>query len=172
MVSTYTCAQLHQQQQTDSVNGQIYSNTFHARYSRAPHTSQVKLTDQVLPLDRKPEVLGVTLDTHLTFTQHCNNVAVKVQQRNNVLKALTDSTWGCFKEILLTTCQAIGRTIISYCCPVWTPSPGDTNRSRIQRAQNSTLRITTDCLKMADVAEEARELPVRQLTCRFPSSSP
>ena len=38
---------------------------------------QVKLADQVLP----PKVIGVTLDTHLTFTQHCNNIAVKVQQR-------------------------------------------------------------------------------------------
>ena len=51
---------------------------------------QVKLADQVLPLENKPKVLGVTLDTHLTFTQHCSNIAVKVQQLNNVLKALAD----------------------------------------------------------------------------------
>ena len=79
---------------------------------------QVKLADQVLPLEKKPTVLGVTLDTHLTFTQHCNNIGVKVQQRNNVLKALAGSTWGCDKETLLTTYQAIGRSILSYCCPV------------------------------------------------------
>ena len=64
----------------------------------------------------------MTLDTHLTFTQHCNNIAVKVQQRNNVLKTLAGSTWGCDKETLLTTYQVIGRSILSYCCPVWTPS--------------------------------------------------
>ena len=79
---------------------------------------QVKLVDQVLPLKKKPKVLGVMLDTHLTFTQHCNNIAVKVQQRNNVLKALAGSTWGCDKETLLTTYLAIGRSILSYCCPV------------------------------------------------------
>ena len=126
---------------------------------------QVKLADQVLPLKKKPKVLGVTLDTHLTFTQHYNNITVKVQQRNNVLKALAGSTWGCDKEALLTTYQAIDRSILSYCCPVWTPSLMDTNWSRLQRAQNSALRITTGCLKMADVAglhQEARELPVRQ----------
>ena len=55
---------------------------------------QVKLADQVLPLEKKLRVLGVTLDTHLTFTQHSNNIAVNVQQRNNVLKALAGSTWG------------------------------------------------------------------------------
>ena len=126
---------------------------------------QVKLADQVLPLEKKPNVLGVTLDTHLTFTQHCNNMAVKVQQRNNVLKALAGSTWGCDKETLLTTYQAIGRSIFSYCCPVWVPSHRDTNWCRIQRAQNSALRITTGCHKRVDVAElhqEARELPVRR----------
>ena len=66
---------------------------------------------------------------------------------------------------MLTTFQAIGRSILSYCCPVWTPSLRDTNWSRHQLAQNSALRITTGCLNMADVAElhqVARELPVRQ----------
>ena len=127
---------------------------------------QVLLADQVLPLEEMPKVLGVTLDTHLTFTQHCNIIAVRVQQRNNVLKALAGSTWGCYKETLLATYQAIGRSILSYCCPVWTPSPKDTNWSRLQRAQNTALRIATGCIKMAGVAElhqqEAWELPVRQ----------
>ena len=128
------------------------------------HT-QVKLADQELPPKKMPKVLGVTLDTQLTFTQHCNNIVVKVQQGNNVMKALAGSTWGWDKETLLTTYQAIGRSILSYCCPVWVPSPKDTNWSRLQRAQNSVLRIATGCLKMADVAElrqEAMELPVHQ----------
>ena len=110
-------------------------------------------------------MLGVTLDTHHTFTQHCNNIVVKVQQRNNVLNALAGSTWGCDKETLRETYQAIGRSMLSYCCPVWTPSYKDTNWRRLQQAQNSALRITTGCLKMADFADlhqEARELPVRQ----------
>ena len=105
MASTYTCAsaQLHLQQKTDSVNGQVYSNTIHARYSRAPLTSTSEVGDQVLPLVKKSKVIGVTLDTHLTFTQHCNNIVVKLLQRNNVLKALAGSTSGCDKETLLTT---------------------------------------------------------------------
>ena len=118
---------------------------------------QVKLADQVLPLVKEPKVLGVTLDTHLTFTQHCNNIAVKVQQRNGVLNVLAGSTWGCDKETLLTTYQAIGRTILSYCSPDWTPSPMDTNSSRLQRAHNSALRIATGCPKMANVAEQYQE---------------
>ena len=126
---------------------------------------QVKLADQVLQLEKKQKVLGVTLDTYLIFTQHCNNIAEKAQKRNNVLNALAGSTWRFDKETLLTTYQAIGRSILSYYCPVRTPSLMDTNWSWLQRAQNTALRIVTGCLKMADVAElyqEARGLPVRQ----------
>ena len=126
---------------------------------------KVKLTDQVLPLKKKPKVLGMTLDAHLTFTQHCNNIAVNVQLRNNVLKALAGYTWSCVKETLLTTYLAIDRSVLSYCCPVWTPSLKDTNWSQPKRAQIPALIIATGCLKMADVAElhqEDRKLPVRQ----------
>ena len=124
---------------TDSVNDQIYSiSDTHEQYLH----QQVKLADQVLPLERKPKVLVVTLDTHLTFTQHCNNIAVKVQQNSKMLKALAGSTCGCNKEALLTTYQAIVRTILSHCCAVWTPPLKDTNLSRLELAQNSQLRIS------------------------------
>ena len=45
------------------------------------------------------------------------------------------------------------------------PSHKNTKWLRLQRAQNSALRVTTGCLRIADVAElhqEARELLVRQ----------
>ena len=89
----------------------------------------------------------------------------KIINNNNVVKALAGATRGCNKETLQTTYQAIGRSILSYCSPVWTPSLRDTNWCLLQRAQNSALRISTGCLKMADVIEmhqDARELPVRQ----------
>ena len=103
---------------TDSVNGQINSNTFHARYPRAPLTSTSEVGRPRTVARQEAKCLGETFDTHLTFTQHCNNIAVKVHQRNNVLKVLAGSPWGCDKETLLTTYQAIGRSIHSYCCPV------------------------------------------------------
>ena len=145
-----------------------YTVTFFSPDTHEHHLHpKVKFAYQVLPPEKKPKVQGVTLDTNLTFTQHCNNIAVKVQQRNNMLKALAGSTWSCNKETLLATYQAIGRSILSYCCPVWTPSPMDTNWSRLQLAQNSALRIATGCLNMADVAELhqlAREQPGRLIS--------
>ena len=65
---------------------------------------------------------------------------------------------------MLTTFQAIGRSTLNYCCFVWTPSHRRLTGAG-SNGQNSALRITTGCLKMADVAElhqEVRELPVHQ----------
>ena len=164
MASTYTCRKCSTTSTTTklTVSTAKFTVTLFTPDTHEHHLHpQVKLADQVLPLENKQKVLGVTLDIHLTFTQHCNNIAVKVHQRNNVLKALACSTWGRDKETLLTTYQAIGRSILSYCCPVWTPSHKDNNWSRLQLAQNYALRITIGCPKMADVAElhqEVREL--------------
>ena len=45
MASTYTCRKCSTTSttKTDSVNGQIYSNTFHARYVRATPTSTTEV---------------------------------------------------------------------------------------------------------------------------------
>ena len=104
------------------------------------------------------------LDTHLTFTQHCNNIAVKVQQRNNVWKALSGSTWGWATQYSATAALS-----------------GHHHHTNWSRLQRPALRIATGCPKMADVAElhqEVRELPVHQhnelisqqfaLTCHIP----
>ena len=119
-------AQRHQQRKTDSVNGQLFSNT---RYTRASLASTSEVDRRSSTARKEAKRVRVTLDNDLTFTQHCNNIAVNVQQRNNYLNALAGSTLRSDKESLPTTYQAIGRSIISYCCPVWTPSLKDTNMS-------------------------------------------
>ena len=87
-----------------------------------------------------------------------------MQQCHNVLKALAGSTWGCDIETLLTTYQTIGCSILSNCCPVWTPSLKDTNWSRLQHMQNLALRIATVCPRMADVTELHQEA----IVCHLP----
>ena len=102
---------------------------------------------------------------HTSLHQYCSKNAVKMQQCNNVLKALVGSTWGSNKETFLTTYKAIGRSILSYCCPIWTPPLKDTNWSWLQRVKKYALRIAAGCPKMANVNklhQEAQELPVNQ----------
>ena len=83
----------------DSLNGQIYSNTFHARYSRAPLTSTIEVgrpsttarkeTESVRSDSRQPSHFHTTLQQYRSksaATQLCVEITVRfylgLRQRN------------------------------------------------------------------------------------------
>ena len=109
-----------------------------------------------------PNILGVYLDISLSFNKHSGYVAERVSSRNNILKALADTSCGQQKETLLMIYKAVGRLIINYAAPVWSARLRDTN---IQYTQNEALRIATGCHKMSSVDHvhvETEMLKVRE----------
>ena len=63
------------------------------------------------------------------------------------------------------TYKAVGRLIIKYAAPVWSPNLHDTNYRKIQYTQNEALRIATGCHKMSSIDHlhtEAEILKVRE----------
>ena len=110
-----------------------------------------------LPTIRNPKILGATFDNRLNFNKHCNKTCanykkgmkhcnktcVKLQKRNNVLKKLAGTSWGCSKETLSVTYKAIGWSVLNYAAPSWTPTLSYTNWQRLQVKQNNALRTTT-----------------------------
>ena len=104
-----------------------------------------------LLLVKCPRILGVYLDPSLSFNKHSHYVAEILSGRNNILKALAGTSWGQQKETLLMTYMAVGRLIINYAAPVWSPNLHDTNYRKIQYTQNQALRIATGCHKMSSI---------------------
>ena len=49
------------------------------------------------------------------------------------------------------TYKAVGRSIINYAAPVWSPNLHDTNYRKIQYTQNEALRIATGCHEMSSI---------------------
>ena len=92
-------------------------------FSPDPHQTKthprILIEDSQLPLAQCPKILGVYLDTSLSFNKHIGYVAERVSSRNNILKALAGTSWGQQKETLLMTYKAVGRSIINYAAPVW-----------------------------------------------------
>ena len=85
--------------------------------------------------------------------------------RNNILIALAGTSWGQQKETLPMTYKAVGRSIINYAAPVWSPNLHDTNYRKIQYTQNEALRIATGCHKMSGIDHlhtEAEMLKVKE----------
>ena len=93
-----------------------------------PDTHQAKIHPNIfienshLPLVKCPRILGVDLDPSLSFNKHIQYVTERVSGRNNILKALTGTSWEQQKETLLMTYRAVGRSIINYAAPVWSPN--------------------------------------------------
>ena len=118
---------------------------------------KIKISDAVLPLVRNPKLLGLHLDTYLSFNAHCIQVANRVSKRNNVLKALAGTNWIQQKETLLLTYKALGRSIANYAAPVWSTNASDTSLEKIQHTQNEALRIITGSHKMSSIDHLHRE---------------
>ena len=122
-----------------------------------PDAHQVKIHPSIfidnshLPLVKCPRILGVYLDPSLSFNMHSQYVAERVAGRNNILKALVGTSWGQQMETLLMTYKVVGRSIINYAAPVWSPNLHDTNYRNIQYTQNEGLRIATGCHKMSSI---------------------
>ena len=100
----------------------------------------ITLENTQLSLERSPKILGVIMDPSLSFHKHCNYVSDRIDKRNNMLKALTGSSWGQEKETLMLTYNALGKSIASYAAPVWSTNARDSSFKKIQTAQNAALR--------------------------------
>ncbi len=128
-------------------------------------TLPITIMGKDVPTVKHPKILGVTFDPMLNFGQHSTETKKKVTQRNNVLKCLAGTDWGKSKETIVNTYKAIGRSVLNYGAPVWTPSLSATNWGELQRAQNSALRVATGCIKMTQVShlhQETNLLPVKE----------
>ena len=124
----------------------------------------IEIEGQTVPTVKKPKFLGITYDNLLSFKQHTSNLKTKLQSKNNILKALSGTTWGKEKEVILDTYKAIGQSIVNYACPIWTPSVCNSEWDSLQVAQNSALRIATGCHLMTDVEllhNEAKIMPLK-----------
>ena len=135
--------------------------TSHTHQSRTdPH---ITWEGSDLTLCRTPKILGVTLDTHFTFTPHTQSVCERIRPRLNILKSLASTTWGQSKEVLIITYKALIKSVMTYAAPIWFPNSSPSAIAKLQVIQNAALRIATGSHKMAAVAHlhsETEMLPV------------
>ena len=120
------------------VNSKVVSNIVQPEHTPSQKTHpKILIDNSQLPLVQCPKILGVHMDTSLSFNKHISHVAERVSSRNKILKALAGISWGQQKETLLMTYKAVGRSIINY--------------RNIQYTQNEALRISTGCHKISSV---------------------
>jgi hypothetical protein len=101
------------------------------------------------------------------FSTHIKNTISKASKRNNILKALSSTSWGQQKETLIMTYKAICRPVLEYAAPVWETRITPSQRKQIQISQNNALRTSTGCHLMTPIKHlhhESKILTIEQHT--------
>ena len=69
---------------------------------------------------------------------------MKVNARNNIIRKLANSKWGCKASTLKPSCLALCYSAAEYACPVWARS---THAHKLNPALHDCCRIISGCLK-------------------------
>ena len=104
-----------------------------------------------LRLKKEPEVLGLTLDTHFTFSPHIKAVAAKARRKLNLMRSLAGTSWGSSKETLLLLYKTYIRPTMEYAAPLWFPNACPSSVDLLQRVQAEALRIATGNVQIASL---------------------
>ena len=134
----------------------------------------VRVNDVVVPTVKNPRLLGVILDPTFSFSSHAISVARKGASCLNIMRALSNTSYGKDKECLLATFRLFIRSIFNYAAPIVFPNYSSMSINRLQRVQNRALRLALGCHSASSfehIHNEAKELPVsdhlRLLSAQF-----
>ena len=63
------------------------------------------------------------------------------------------------------TYEDVGRSVLNYAAPIWTPTVSSTNWGDLQQKQNVALRATASCVLMRNIdhlLNETKIIPVKE----------
>ena len=95
---------------------------FHLRNQEAKRELNVVWNGTRLSNTTTPVYLGIHLDRTLCYKTHIEKTKMKVNARNNIIRKLANSKWGCKASTLRPSCLALFYSDAEYACPVWARS--------------------------------------------------
>ena len=117
-----------------------------------------------------PVYLGIHLDRTLCYKTHIEKTKMKVNARNNIIRKLANSKWGCKASTLRPSCLALCYSAAEYACPGWARS---THAHKLNPALHDCCRIISGCLKPTNLdsvhllAGIAPPRTMRTVACRM-----
>jgi len=116
----------------------LFSTAQQARIS-PPAIQQVDVAGCPVPVSDKVKILGVTLDRHLTFSNHVQNVCKSAQFHTRALRHIRSSLT---MDMAKTVACALVNSRFDYCNSVLHGTT-ESNIAKLQRAQNALARVVT-----------------------------
>ena len=92
-----------------------------------------------IPLEKHPKILDVLLDQSLNFAEDCKRTPAKDLCMKVSLKALSGTTCGKSKEMVLVTYKASVRPTLNYVCRAWLHAASYTSLSKFHVVQKAAF---------------------------------
>ena len=115
---------------------------FHLRNREAKRELNVMWNGTRISNTTTPVYLGIHLDRTLSYKTHIEKTKMKVNARNNIIRKLANSKWGCKASSLRPSCLALCYSAAEYACPVWARSA---HAPKLNPALHDCCRIISGC---------------------------
>ena len=125
-------------------------------------TTQLFLNNLPITFANKFSFLGFMFDSHLTWSQHIDNIVQRSKARINLLKCLSHNDWGSNRNVLLSVYRAMIRSIIDYGCVLY-HSASPSLLKRLDSVQCSSLTLVTGAMRgtaLSSLLLECDEMPL------------
>ena len=115
-----------------------------------PISVKVFFNNSIIPVKTEVKFLGVTLDSKLTGTPHCNYVVSKCERNLNILKCLTGVWWGAHPFTMKIVYNSIIRSVLDY--GTFLLEPGNVaGFQKLNIIQSKALRMVLGAMKTSPV---------------------
>ena len=91
----------------------------------------------------------VHFDRTLSFNKHVEEVRLQATGKLRVLRAISNTKWGCLKSDLMKIYVGQVRSKMDYSASGWQPMLSNTSMDELERIQNKGLRIVTGNVQSA-----------------------
>jgi len=79
----------------------------------------LKINGEHVKFEKTCKLLGVTMDSHLTWVPHINHLVEKSSKGLNIMRCLSGTGWGSSKRVLLTLHKSLILSSLDYCSFVY-----------------------------------------------------
>ena len=104
---------------------------------------QMSLAGQAISYNPTPSILGVVLDSQLTFGHQALLASEKMKRRLNILRAVAARSWGADTTTLRRIYTAFIRPAGMYAAGIWWSFASATSRQRIESVNYAAARTIT-----------------------------
>ena len=117
--------------------------TTHPREVNAKLQPQLLVDGQQVVYNRCPTILGLTIDSQLSFTTQAAQAAAKMKRRCSILRAVAARNWGANTSTLHRLYCSNVRPAGLYSAGIWWPFTAPTTRKSLESVNLLAARIIT-----------------------------